>query len=124
MEITFTDRELDLMDVLWDVGSATVPEMLEKLEGEPAYTTISTLLRILVAKGYVGVREEGRSHRYYPLVERSEAGVSALRRLAEKVFKGSTELALTHFVTSGDLTNEEIRRIQQLLKRQRTSGGK
>lgn len=113
----FTDRELDLMDVLWDQGSATVPEMLKALADDSAYSTVSTLLRILVDKGYVGVEQEGRFHRYHPLVDRDTAAETALRRLTEKLFKGSTELALTHMASSADLNEEQIRRIQALLDR-------
>jgi predicted transcriptional regulator len=118
MDVSFTDRELDLMDVLWDRGSATVPEVQEQLAGDPAYTTVSTLLRILVDKGYVEAKEEGRSHRYYPLVDRQTAGESALRKLTRKIFKDSPELALTHLVSASDLTEEQIKRVQNLLDRQ------
>ena len=115
MEVIFTDRELDLMDVLWDQGPATVTEVQSALPDEPAYTTISTLLRILVEKGHVGVQEDGRSHRYYPLVDRDTAAKNALRRLTRKIFKGSSEVALTHMVSTTDLTPEEAKRIRRLL---------
>jgi BlaI family transcriptional regulator, penicillinase repressor len=117
LKLTFTDRELDLMDVLWERGSATVPEMQEALEGDPAYTTVSTLLRILEDKGYVGHTVEGRSHRYHPLVDRATAMSGALEYLVEKLFRGSPEALLSHFVSDTDLDREEIRRLRTLLDR-------
>ena len=70
----FTDRELDVMAVLWDRGDATVAEVQERLSDDLAYTTVLTVLRTLEEKGHVGHREEGRAYRYHPLVERAEAG--------------------------------------------------
>ena len=115
MEIQFTDRELDVMDALWDLGSGTVAEVRASLPDELAYTTVLTILRILHDKGYVGYEEEGRAHRYHPLVERQAAGRSALRRLTEKLFKGSPEMLLTHLVSDERLDDAELRRLRSLL---------
>jgi len=113
--IAFTDRELDVMSVLWDVGSATVAEVRERLTDELAYTTVLTVLRTLEQKGYVGHTGEGRAHRYRPLVQRAAAGRSALRRLVDKVFDGSPELLLTQLVSDKNLSDEELRRLRKLL---------
>lgn len=115
MEISFTDRELDIMTVLWEQGSATVAEVREALTDELAYTTVLTMLRVLEEKGHVGHTEEGRAHRYHPLVERGAAGESAVRRLTRKLFGGSPELLLTHLVSDRDLSEEELRRMRELL---------
>jgi predicted transcriptional regulator len=115
MEISFTDRELDIMGVLWDRGPATVAEVRDALADELAYTTVLTVLRVLEEKGYVGHEEEGRAHRYHPLVERQAAGKSALQRLTRKLFKGSPELLLTHLVSDRRLSDAEIRRMRTLL---------
>lgn len=58
---------------------------------------------------------EGRTHRYHPVVKRSEAGTSALRRLTNKIFKGSPEATLTHLVSDPELTKEQLRRLKELL---------
>ena len=115
MEISFTDRELDVMTVLWEHGPATVAEVREALDDELAYTTVLTMLRVLEEKGHVGHTEEGRAHRYHPLVEREAAGESAVRRLTRKLFGGSPELLLTHLVSDRDLSEEELRRMRELL---------
>jgi len=116
MQINFTDRELDVMSVLWDLDSATVAEVREQLADELAYTTVLTVLRTLEQKGYVGHTGEGRAHRYRPLVKREAAGRSALRRLVDKVFDGSSEMLLTQLVSDKNLSDEELRRLRRLLQ--------
>ena len=115
MEIVLYERELEVMEVLWERGSATVAEVREALEDEMAYTTVLTVLRRLEEKGYVGHAEEGRAHRYRPLVERAQARESALERLTRKLFAGSPELLLTHLVAQRGLTAEQLERMKQLL---------
>lgn len=115
MDVTFTERELDVMAILWDMGSATVSEVRDRLEDRLAYTTVLTVLRTLEAKGYVDHKEEGKAHRYAPTVARNAAGQSALRRLTEKVFAGSPELLLTQLVSGRRFSAEELKRMRQLL---------
>jgi predicted transcriptional regulator len=116
MQIAFTDRELDVMSVLWDLDSATVAEVRGQLTDDLAYTTVLTVLRTLEQKGYVGHSGEGRAHRYRPLVKREAAGRSALRRLVDKVFDGSPEMLLTNLVSDKNLSDEELRRLRRLLQ--------
>jgi BlaI family penicillinase repressor len=115
MEAYFTDRELDIMGVLWQHGPSTVAEVRSRLADELAYTTVLTVLRVLEEKGYVGHEEEGRAHRYHPLVAREAAGGSALRRMTRKLFKGSPELLLTQLVSDRSLSEEDLRRMRDLL---------
>jgi predicted transcriptional regulator len=115
MEIRFTARELDIMAVLWERGPSTVAEVRRALDTELAYNTVLTVLRILEEKGHVTHEEEGRAHRYAPLVERAEAGGSALRRVTRKLFSGSPELLLTRLVEGEDLSEDEVRRMRDLL---------
>lgn len=115
MEISFTERELDVMGVLWDQGGGTVAEVRERLQDDLAYTTVLTVLRTLEDKGYVGHVEEGKAYRYHPLVERQAAGSSVLRRMMRKLFKDSPELLLTHLVSDRQLSDDELRRMRALL---------
>ena len=116
MEISFTERELDVMGVLWDRGGATVAEVRERLADDLAYTTVLTVLRTLEEKGYVGHTEEGKAYRYHPLVERQAAGTSVLKRMMRKLFKDSPELLLTHLVSDRGLSDDELRRMRTLLE--------
>lgn len=115
-EVNFTDRELDVMAVLWERGAVTVAEVQAKLTDELAYTTVLTVLRTLEEKGHVGHEEgEGRAYRYHAKVDRTEAGESALARLVGKVFGGSTELLLTHLVAQRGLSAEQLEGMRRLL---------
>ena len=115
MRISFTDRELDVMAVLWNRGSATVTEVRERLPDDLAYTTVLSVLRTLEEKGHVGHRGEGKAHRYFPLVERRVAGRSALARLIDTVFNGSPELLLTQLVSDRDLSEDQIKKLRRLM---------
>jgi BlaI family penicillinase repressor len=115
MDITFTDREADVMQVLWDQGPSTVAQVQAAVGAQLAYTTILTVLRTLETKGYVGHHEQGRSYRYHAAVEQQVARKSALRHLTSKLFKGSAELLMTHLVSDQKLTAEQLRRMRALL---------
>ncbi len=115
MTPNFTDRELDVMAVLWELGSATVRQVQARLEPDLAYTTVLTILRVLEAKGHVRHEPDGRAHRYLPTVAQEEAGASALRRLVSKVFRGSPEALLTQLVSDDSLSDEELLRLRRLL---------
>ena len=116
MEITFTERELDVMAVLWDLGTATVAEVQSRLPDQLAYTTVLTVLRTLEEKGDVTHRAEGRAYRYIPLVERERAGASALKRMVRKMFGGRPELVLTQLVSDRRLGEEDLRRLKAVLE--------
>ncbi len=113
---SFTERELDVMAVLWELGSATVTEVRDKLPDDLAYTTVLTVLRTLEQKGYVRHEEEGRAHRYVPLVARQAAGRSALRRLVDTIFGGSAEQLLTQLVSDRQLSVAELERLEALAR--------
>lgn len=119
MQINLTDREAELMDVLWEHGPSTVAQARARLEDELAYTTVLTMLRTLEAKGYVRHEAEGRAHRYVAVIAREAARRSALRHLASKLFKGSPHLLLAHMVSDGKLTDDEVAKIRKLLDEHR-----
>src|SRR5829696_1174886 len=109
MDVALTDREMDVMAVLWDRGSGTVTEVREALADALAYTTVLTVLQRLDEKGIVRREEEGKAHRYFPAVERAAAGRTAVGRLVEKLFRGSPELLLTQLLDDRTLDAAELR---------------
>jgi predicted transcriptional regulator len=119
MAVSFSDRELDVMSVLWALGPSTVGEvraaLAERAGADLAYTTVLTVLRTLEAKGHVGHAEEGRAHRYHARVARADAARSAMRRLLATVFGGSPDLLLTHLVAERGVGPAELRRMRALL---------
>lgn len=115
METNFTERELDIMAALWEIGPATAAEVRAALEDDLAYNTVLTMLTILEEKGYVRHVEEGRTYRFHPLVDREAAGTSAIRRLVDTVFKGSDELMLMHLVRDQKLGRRNLEKLRDML---------
>ena len=105
----FSGRELDVMNTLWELGSATVYEILESLSDELAYTTVLTMLQRLEEKGHIRHESEGRAHRYFPLVQREEAQDSAIQRVTRKLFRGSPELLMSRLLNKRGLTTNSSR---------------
>ena len=117
-ELRLTQRELDIMSVLWELGEATVTEVRDRVDPNLAYTSISSMIRTLELKGYVSHRRgEGKTHVYFPAVDAETAGESALSRLLEKVYGGSPIKLLAHLVDQKRLSEKELSRMRELLKR-------
>lgn len=122
-DVSFTERELDVMSVLWERGPSTVSEVREAIADELAYTTVLSVLRTLEAKGHVHHQAEGKAHRYVPLVARDAAGRSALGRIVDKIFGGSRELLLAHLVDARGVDDEEVKRLRKVLNDRLRDGG-
>jgi BlaI family transcriptional regulator, penicillinase repressor len=113
-----TQRELDIMSVLWEKGEATVNEVRDQVDPDLAYTSVSTMIRTLELKGYVSHRRgEGKTHIYFPLIDAETAGESALGRVLNKIYGGSPIKLLAHLVEQKRLSEKELARMRELLKR-------
>lgn len=124
MSVAFTERELDIMAVLWDAGPSTAAEVREELAGQGvdlAYNTVLTLLRILEDKGHVDHKEEGRAHRFRAAVKRKEAGASALTRTLDRMFGGSAEALVAQLVQQRGLSREDLKRLRRVVDEQLAS---
>jgi len=115
VNVRFTERELDIMQVLWKDGPATVAEVRDALEDDLAHNTVLTMLKVLEEKGHVHRDTSERAHRFSALVERGPAGASALRRVTEQLFRGSSEELVLNLVDAQDLNDEEIARLRDVL---------
>jgi BlaI family penicillinase repressor len=117
-KLDLTKRELDIMSVLWQLGEATVTEVRDRVDPNLAYTGISSMIRTLETKGYVSHRRgEGKTHVYFPVIEREAAGESALGRVLDKIYGGSPIKLLAHLVDQHRLSDKELARMRDLLKR-------
>ena len=113
-----TQRELDIMSVLWELGEATANEVRERVDPSLAYTSVSTMIRTLEMKGYVSHRRgEGKSHVYFPVIDAEMAGQSALGRVLDKIYGGSPIKLLAQLVEQRKLSDAELARMRDLLKR-------
>jgi BlaI family penicillinase repressor len=114
-DIYFPPRELEVMSILWRLGSATVTEVREQLEEDLAYTSVLSALQTLEEKGHVRHESEGRAHRYFPTVGVERAGGSALARIREAIFHGSAERMFAQLVSDRKLGREELEKMRRLL---------
>jgi predicted transcriptional regulator len=112
-----TQRELDIMSVLWDLGEATVTEVRDRVDPDLAYTSISSMIRTLEMKGFVSHRRgEGKTHVYFPAVDAETAGASTLGRVLDKIYGGSPIKLLAHLMEQNRLSEKELARMRALLK--------
>ena len=117
-DLHLTQRELDIMSVLWELGEATVTEVRDRVDRDLAYTSISSMIRTLEIKGYVSHRRgEGKTHVYFPVIKPEAAGESALSRVLDKIYGGSPIKLLAHLVQQQRLSAKELTRMRDLLKR-------
>jgi BlaI family transcriptional regulator, penicillinase repressor len=112
---TLTPLELEIMQVLWQAGSCTVAEVQPKLKAELAYTTVQTMLNVLLRKNKVKRVQEGRAYRYRPAVSRERATGNALSDLVKRMFGGSSEALLMAMVDTRQISAEELSRVAQKL---------
>ena len=116
-ELRLTQRELDIMSVLWDLGEATVTEVRDRVDPNLAYTSVSSMIRMLEMKGYVSHRRgEGKTHVYFPAIDPETAGESALGRVLDKIYGGSPIKLLAHLMEQNKLSDKELARMRDLLK--------
>ena len=116
-----TEVELELMTILWQLGGGTVSEVLERLPAgrSLAYTSVSTILRILEQKGVLGAEKVGRGHRYVPLVGRDEYQSFALRDVVGRVFGGRPLELVRRLVDTEGLGSEDLAELSALVARLR-----
>ena len=117
-DLHLTQRELDIMGVLWELSEATATEVRDRVDPDLAYTSISSMIRTLELKGFVSHRRgEGKTHVYFPVIDAETAGESALGRVLDKVYGGSPIKLLAHLMERQRLSDKELARMRDLLKR-------
>jgi len=120
MEKELTKVELQLMNVLWDKKAAFVNDVLEELpEPKPAYNTVSTFMRILVTKGFVGYKAFGKSHQYYQLVSRETYMDFFLSGVKNTFFRGSFQSMISFFAKKEKLSKKEMEDLLNMLNENR-----
>jgi BlaI family penicillinase repressor len=116
-EIRLGRLELQIMNVVWDRGKATVHDVKNALSRrKPAYSTILTMMRKLEAKGYLKHEVDGRTYVYLPLISQQAVRHGVLGDLVERLFEGSTPLLLTSLVEQNRISESELREIQKLIE--------
>jgi BlaI family penicillinase repressor len=111
-----TPIELEIMKVLWDSGALSVLEVQKAMPGTPAYTTVQTMLNVLLRKGKVRRTLKDRAYIYRPAWSRAEAAKIALRDLIDRMFSGSAEKLVMGLVEAKELTPEKLRKLEAKLR--------
>ncbi len=114
-----TKAEEQVMLILWKQGSAFVRDIIKDMgEPKPAYTTISTIIRILETKGYAAHEEYGKMHKYYPLVSKEDYTGTFMRGFISNYFSGSYKNLLSFFSKSKDLSIEDLEEIKSIIDKE------
>ena len=123
---TLSRRERQIMDILYRRGRATAGEVMEELTGDPSYSTVRAQLRVLEEKGHIHHEEHGLRYVYIPAVPRHAARKSALRHLVDTFFEGSPEQAVAALLggEGTKLSDEDLKRIADLVTKARKEGGR
>lgn len=111
-----TKAEEDVMRLVWEIGRGTVSDLLEKFEGEkPPHSTVSSVVRILEKKGFVGHKAYGKTHEYFPLVAKEDYGRRSLGDVLRNYFDGSVSRLVSHLAEEEKLSKGELEKLMRLL---------
>jgi len=114
---TLTKAEEEIMQALWQLDKAFVKDIVDLLPApKPHYNTVSTIIKILCDKGFVGFESFGKANRYYPLVQKDEYSKKTMTQFVSKYFNGSFAGMLSFFAQEKDISIQELESIIKELK--------
>ncbi len=112
---TLTKAEEQLMQYLWEIESGFLKDIVEKFaEPRPAYTTVSTVIRVLTKKGFIGFRTYGKTNEYYPKITKEEYFKRQLKPMLSNYFEGSPSAFASYF-TDSKLSLSELEDVRKLI---------
>jgi len=113
-----TPLELEIMNVLWDCGPSTVQDVQKSLGVNPklAYTTVQTMLNVLLRKGRVARTLEGKAYRYRAVFSRTKAARQSLNDLVHRLFGGSVEALAMNLLDHRDLDQSKLQRLNRVIE--------
>jgi len=106
---TLTKAEEEVMHIIWQLGRCLVRDVIDQL-GDPdmPHSTISSVVRILEKKGFVGHKAYGKTHEYFPVITKEEYAQHGVKSLVEKYFSGSPKQLVSFLVQSEDMNLKEL----------------
>lgn len=112
-----TDVEHEFMEILWRLGEGTVQDVLDNLpkKRDLAYTSVSTILRILEQKKVLSAKKSGRKHIYRPLLSKRVFAHHSVEKLVQQIFFGNSVELVSHLIDKKNVSLEDIKAIQKLL---------
>jgi predicted transcriptional regulator len=118
-KLELTRAEEEIMQILWNIQKGFVKNIMEKFpDPKPAYNTVSTIVRILETKGFVGHKAYGKTHEYYPLVGKDEYRKQYLNTLLNNYFGGSFKQLASFFMKNEKLDIHEMEDILNLMNKE------
>ncbi|WP_289061427.1 BlaI/MecI/CopY family transcriptional regulator [uncultured Zobellia sp.] len=113
-----TKAEEEVMQQLWQLEKCNVAAIIEQLpEPKPAYNTVSTIVRILESKGFVGHEKEGKGYLYFPIVKKSDYSNQSINKLVDGYFQGSFKSMVSFFMKKNDMSLSELESILKDIKK-------
>ena len=109
--------DLEIMKVRWELGQATVSEVLDTINRKLAYTTVATTMKHLEQKGFLTYTVDGRTFVYQPLIQEAEGSQSMLSDLLERFFDNSVERLVNTLLETEQIDSVELDLLQQLINR-------
>lgn len=107
-----TKAEEDIMQILWQLKKANVKDIIKEFPTpKPAYNTVSTIVRILESKGFVGYEKEGKGHIYFPIIKQQDYSNQSINKLVDNYFQGSFKSMVSFFVKKNDISLNEMESI-------------
>ena len=104
-----TKAEEQIMQLLWEQERAFVKDLLEQMpEPKPAYNTVSTIIRIMEKKGFVGYKAYGKTHEYYPLISRKDYTRSYMKNFIRNYFSGSFQEMVSFFAKEDNMSLADL----------------
>jgi BlaI family transcriptional regulator, penicillinase repressor len=114
-----TRAEEQVMQILWKIKKGFVKDILEKIEDpKPAYTTVSTIVRILQEKGFVNHKEYGRTHLYFPVVSKEEYSKAHMGNFVRDYFSNSYRKMMSFFAREESISLKEMEEIMNMMKKE------
>ena len=108
----FTEKELEIMKLVWQMGEVTVKDIQERLPGTQHYNSVLTIIRVLERKGHLVHRAEGKTFLYRAGESGDNARIRLLRHLIDQVFGGSAASVVLNLVQAGDLSKKDLDKIR------------
>jgi predicted transcriptional regulator len=117
-----TKAEEQVMQYLWEIGRGFVKDILEKYpDPKPNYNTVSTVVRVLEQKEFIGHKQYGNTHEYFPLISQEEYSQFAVKKVMNQYFGGSLKSLVSFFVKKNEIDTTELNEILKMIEENKNS---
>ena len=120
--VRLSRRERQIMNIIYQCGSASVADVLAELPDAPSYSTVRALLRILEEKGHLTHEKDGPRYIYRPTQPSHQVGRSALKQIVQTFFDRSVEKTVAALVSDDDISDDDLDRLSQLIEQAKKGG--